>query len=243
MNYKMTVQYDGSRYSGWQRQGNTDHTIQAKLEKALSGLLGVPVEVSGSGRTDAGVHALGQIASFKTDVPVSCQELLMDLNSVLPKDIAVVRLTTASPRFHARLSAKEKTYRYSVWNSSISNVMERRFLYQLPEPLNLPAMQTAAGYLLGTHDFKGYSTGRTQKTTVRAVTAVDIECSGNRVDIYFTGNGFLYNMVRIMAGTLLEVGLGQRTPESVKIPLETLNRQDAGFTAPPCGLCLMEVMY
>ena len=243
MNYKMTVQYDGSRYSGWQRQGNTSNTVQAKLEKTLSELLHVPVEISGSGRTDAGVHALGQVANFKTDAALSCEDFLIQLNQALPGDIAVTRLGIASPRFHARLSAKEKTYRYTIWNSCIPNVFARRYQYQLPEPLDIAAMRQAADLLVGTHDFSGFSTGHTKKSTVRALQSVNIQRDGDRVEIWFTANGFLYNMVRIMTGTLIEVGLGQRQPETVTAVFETCDRRQAGFTAPPQGLCLMQVMY
>lgn len=242
VNYKMTIQYDGTRYSGWQRQGNTEHTIQARVERALTELLGVPVEVTGSGRTDAGVHALGQVANFHTEAPVP-EDALLQLSGLLPGDIAVTRLSPASPRFHARLSAREKTYRYTVWNSPIPDVFGRRFQYQLGEPLDDEAMAQGARLLLGTHDFAGYSTGRTKKTTVRHLRDIRICRDGAKVEMYFTGNGFLRNMVRILAGTLLEVGLGMRTPESVTEPLETGDRQRAGATAPPQGLCLMEVDY
>lgn len=240
----MTVQYDGARYSGWQRQGNTDNTIQGRLEKVLSRLLVENVEISGSGRTDAGVHAVGQVANFKTEQTIAdCEAFLKALNEVLPGDIAVTRLTAASPRFHARLSAKEKTYRYTVWNSVIPNVLERRYQYQLAEHLDETAMRDAAVRLLGTHDFAGFSTGHTKKSTIRSLKSVEIRREGDRVELSFTGNGFLRNMVRIMTGTLLEVGLGTRAPESIDVILETCDRQKAGATAPPQGLCLMQVLY
>lgn len=243
MNYKMTVQYDGARYSGWQRQGNTAHTIQGRLERVLSSLLGEEIEVSGSGRTDAGVHALGQVANFKTDKPLNCAEFLPRVNEALPMDIAVTRLAAASPRFHARLSAKEKTYRYTIWNSSTSNVFERRYQYQLPDALDITAMEIAGKLLLGTHDFQGFSTGHTKKSTVRAMQAVELRQDGSRVEMFFTANGFLYNMARIMAGTLIEAGLHQREPESILEIFDSCDRKKAGFTAPPQGLCLMQVMY
>ena len=244
MNYKMTVQYDGARYSGWQRQGNTAGTIQAKLERALSELLSESVEVNGSGRTDAGVHALGQVANFKTEHPIKdCDAFLLRLNEELPGDIAVLKLTAASPRFHARISAKEKTYRYTVWNSPIPNVLERRYLYQVPEALDDAAMEAAAACLVGTHDFAGFSTGHTKKSTVRHLRTVEIRRTGDRVELWFTGNGFLRNMVRILTGTILEAGLGKRAPESVIDVFSTGDRGQAGFTAPPQGLCLMQVIY
>ena len=244
MNYKMTVQYDGSRYAGWQKQGNTEQTIQARLEKAISTLLAEPVSIQGSGRTDAGVHALGQVASFHTEQVIrDCRKFLLDLNAALPSDIAVTRLDAASPRFHARLNAKEKTYRYSVWNSPIPNVLQRKLQYQLPDPLDDEAMRTAASMLLGTHDFAGFSTGHTKKSTVRHIRSIQIIRNDELVEFYFTGNGFLHNMVRILTGTLIEVGLHRRSPESVLEILESKDRTLAGFTAPAQGLCLMEVNY
>jgi tRNA pseudouridine38-40 synthase len=243
MNYKMTIQYDGSRYSGWQRQGNTESTIQGKLEQTLSALTGESIELSGSGRTDAGVHALGQVANFHTAQPLDCGEFLQTLNQALPGDIAVTQLHPASPRFRARLDAKEKTYRYTIRNSVVPDVFSRRYEYQIVEPLDLGAMEQAAKLLLGTHDFRGFSTGHTKKSTVRSLKSICIRQDGSRVELYFTGNGFLYNMVRILTGTLIEVGLGQRQPETILQVLETLDRKQAGFTAPPQGLCLMEVTY
>lgn len=242
-NYKMTVQYDGTRYSGWQRQGNTAQTIQYKLEQAIGRLLEEPIEVSGSGRTDAGVHAMGQVANFKTEKKVDCGAFLISLNQLLPEDIAVTSLSAASPRFHARLGAKEKTYRYTINLSPVQDVFRRRYEYQLPEALDLTAMEQAASLLLGTHDFRGFSTGHTKKSTVRYLKSIEFTQDGDKLYLTFTGNGFLYNMVRILTGTLIEVGQGKRSPDSVISVLETKDRQLAGFTAPPQGLCLMQVTY
>ena len=242
-NYKMTVQYDGTRYSGWQRQGNTSSTIQGRLEQTLSRLLEEPVSVSGSGRTDGGVHALGQIANFRTNTFLDCNEFRNRLNDALPEDIFVSDLRLAAERFHARLSAKEKVYRYTIENGAERNVFERKYVYHVAEPLDMDKMTRAANLLLGTHDFRGYSTGHTKKSTVRHLSAVDIRREGENLTLTFTGNGFLYNMVRILTGTLIEVGLSQRTPESVLDALESGKRTDAGFTAPPQGLCLIEVRY
>lgn len=242
-NYKMTVQYDGTRYSGWQRQGNTSNTIQGKLEAALSRLLEEAISVSGSGRTDGGVHALGQIANFRTEAFLDCNEFRNRLNDALPEDIYVTDLRLAAERFHARLSAKEKVYRYTIENGAERNVFGRKYVYHVAEPLDMDKMTRAANLLLGTHDFRGYSTGHTKKSTVRHLSAVDIRREGENLTLTFTGNGFLYNMVRILTGTLIEVGLSQRTPESVLDALESGKRTDAGFTAPPQGLCLIEVRY
>lgn len=242
-NYRALIQYDGTRYSGWQRQGNTAATIQGRLEKAISGLLGEEVELHGSGRTDAGVHALGQVANFKTNARLELPRFTAELNGVLPEDIAVLELALAEPRFHARLNAREKVYRYTIRNSVIPDVFRRRFEYGLKEPLDLGKMQTAAELMLGTHDFRGFSTGRTKKSTLRQVRSIEIEKTGDRVDITYTGEGFLYNMVRIMTGTLIEVGLGQRNGDSILDVFASKDRALAGFTAPAQGLCLMEVRY
>lgn len=242
-NYKMTIQYDGGRYSGWQRQGNTPNTIQGKLEQALTRLIGQEIELSGSGRTDGGVHALGQVANFRAKAFLDCEQFRRHLNEALPEDIYVSDLRLAGDRFHARFSAKEKVYRYTIENGAERNVFARKYVYHLPETLDLQRMQDTAALLLGTHDFKGFSTGRTKKTTVRHLSSIDIRREGANVTLTFTGNGFLYNMVRILAGTLIEAGLGQRAPESVLSVLETGDRSGAGFTAPAQGLCLMEVRY
>ncbi len=242
-NYKMTVQYDGTRYSGWQRQGNTASTIQGKLEQALTRLIGQEIELSGSGRTDGGVHALGQVANFRAKAFLDCGPFRETLNEALPEDIYVADLRPAADRFHARFSAKEKVYRYTIENGPNRNVFTRKYVYHLPEPLDIGRMQDTANLLLGTHDFRGFSTGRTKKSTVRHISSIDIRREGENVTLTFTGSGFLYNMVRILTGTLIEAGLGQRAPESVLPVLETGQRSDAGFTAPAQGLCLMEVRY
>ena len=242
-NYKMLICYDGTRYSGWQRQGNTGATIQARLERNLSELLGEAIEISGSGRTDAGVHARGQVANFHTEKQLDCTVLLRQLNSRLPEDIAVLSISPAAPRFHARLSARSKTYCYTVNTSCIPDVFASRFEYRLGERLELAPMKTAADLLLGTHDFRGFSTGHTKKSTIRTITAIELRQEGDKLMITFTGDGFLYNMVRILTGTLLEVGLGKRPPESIPEIFQTRNRTQAGFTAPAQGLCLVCVEY
>lgn len=242
-NYKMTIQYDGTRYSGWQRQGNTSNTIQGKLEAALSRLLEEEISVSGSGRTDGGVHALGQVANFHTGSFLDCDTFRNRLNDALPEDIFVSDLRLAAERFHARLSAKEKVYRYTIENGAGRDVFRRKYVYHLAEPLNVDQMTRAANLLLGTHDFRGYSTGHAKKTTVRHLSSIVIRREGENLTLTFRGNGFLYNMVRILTGTLIEVGRSQRTPESVLDALESGKRTDAGFTAPAQGLCLMEVLY
>ncbi len=183
-NYKLTLQYDGSRYRGWQRLPNTELTIQGKLEAVLSRIFDAPVAVSGSGRTDAGVHALGQVASFRTAA----------LRQYLPADVGAVRLEYAPPRFHARLSAVSKTYRYRVWNSDEPCVFERRWVYVFPDALDLGRMRQAAEKLLLTHDFRAFSADRSKKSTVRTLTAVQIERVGPEVRFTLTGDGFLHHI-------------------------------------------------
>ena len=243
-NYKLTIQYDGTRYRGWQVQGNTDLTIQGKLEGVLSRLTGQLVEVHGSGRTDAGVHALGQVANVKLPHPVEPSELLGELNRYLPADIGVIAAEPAPERFHARLNARSKTYRYRIWNSAIPNVLERSYLYVLPEPLDVAAMERAAADLVGTHDFRSFcGLKRFKKSTVRTITDISITQDGAEVRLEFTGNGCLMRMVRILAGTLVEVGLGQREADSMPAVLAAQDRAAAGPALPAQGLALVRVDY
>lgn len=243
-NYKLTIQYDGTRYRGWQVQGNTDQTIQGKLEGVLSRLTGQPVEVHGSGRTDAGVHALGQVANVKLPRPIEPSELLQELNRYLPADIGVIAVEPAPERFHARLNARSKTYRYRIWNSAIPNVLERSYLYALPEPLDMAAMERAAADLVGTHDFRSFcGLKRFKKSTVRTITDIAITQDGAEVRLEFTGNGFLMRMVRILAGTLVEVGLGQRDADTMPAVLDAQDRAAAGPALPAQGLALVRVEY
>ena len=243
-NYKLTIQYDGTRYRGWQVQGNTDQTIQGKLEGVLSRLTGQLVEVHGSGRTDAGVHALGQVANVKLPHPVEPSELLGELNRYLPADIGVIAAEPAPERFHARLNARSKTYRYRIWNSAIPNVLERSYLYVLPEPLDVAAMERAAADLVGTHDFRSFcGLKRFKKSTVRTITDISITQDGAEMRLEFTGNGFLMRMVRILAGTLVEVGLGQRAADAMPAVLAAQDRAAAGPALPAQGLALVRVAY
>jgi tRNA pseudouridine38-40 synthase len=242
-NFRLTLSYDGSRYRGWQRQGNTDNTIQAKLEETLSRILDETVECAGSGRTDAGVHAMAQTVSFRAQTKLPPEEILTQLRRYLPEDIGAQSLSLAPPRFHARLSCTGKTYVYRVWNSAAPCVFERKYVYQYPQPLNEQAMGLAAEKLLGEHDFAAFSTARTKKSTVRRIDSIEIKRTGDELRIAISGNGFLYNMVRIITGTLLEVGAGRMSPEDVERALNSQNRTQAGPTAPAKGLCLWETRY
>ena len=243
-NYKLTLSYDGGRYKGWQRQGNVSGTIQEKLEALLSRLLDQQVELSASGRTDAGVHARMQVCSFRAETALSCGEILSALRAHLPEDIGAVSLELAQPRFHARLSCREKTYLYRVWNSSAPNVFTRRYQLRVEEPLDLASMERAAALLCGEHDFASFcSLKNSKRSTLRNLKSIRIERVGEELCLFFTGDGFLYNMVRILTGTLLEVGRGRLSPEEMPRILSSLDRSQAGPTAPPQGLCLWEVKY
>lgn len=244
MNYRLLIQYDGTRYDGWQRQGNTEKTIQGKLEETLSKLLSEEVELSGAGRTDAGVHALGQVANFHTAQQLNVWGLKKDLNRYLPEDIAVLEVKEVPERFHSRLSADGKIYRYRVALETEKNVFERRQIYHLNQPLDVEAMRTASACLVGERDFKGFSSGRKgKKSTVRCLNSICIQEKQGEVVLEFQGNGFLYNMVRILTGTLLEIGMKKRTLESIEKVFQTGDRTQAGFTAPARGLTLVEVFY
>ena len=242
-NLRLDICYDGSRYRGWQRLPGTDNTIQGKIEQCLSRILGEAIEISGSGRTDAGVHALGQVANFHCESAMPASEILAQLRRYLPEDIGIYSCKDVPPRFHARLNAKEKTYCYRIWNSEAPCVFERRFVTVLPETLDPEAMRRAAAYLEGEHDFSAFcGNPKFKKSTVRFIRSVRIERTGEELRISFTGNGFIHNQVRIMVGTLIEVGRGDRSPDSIPA-LFGGKREKSGFLAPAQGLCLMEVTY
>ena len=242
-NIRLDICYDGTRYRGWQRLPGRDDTIQGKLETTLSRILGEEVEISGSGRTDAGVHAHGQVANFHCQSSMPCDEILRQLRQYLPEDIGILSWKECAPRFHARLNAVEKTYCYRIWNSEIPCVFQRRFVAVMPEALNLEAMAQAARHLEGEHDFAAFcGNPKFKKSTVRNVAKIQICRNDHEITLSFTGDGFIYNQVRIMVGTLIEVGRGERSAESIPM-LFGGKRSDAGFLAPAQGLCLMEVVY
>ena len=244
MNYKAVLQYEGTRYRGWQTQGNTENTIQGKLETLLTKMAGGPVEVNGSGRTDAGVHAAGQVISFRCKTEKTPEEICRYMNEYLPEDIAVLSVEEAAPRFHARLNAVRKTYVYRIWNAPVRNVFRRRFTTWIQKPLDLDAMEQAAAFLCGTHDYRAFcSLKKFKKSTVRTIEKIEIGKMGQEIRISYTGDGFLYHMVRILTGTLVEVGLGLRKPEEMTEILEGLDRTKAGRLVPPEGLTLESVEY
>jgi tRNA pseudouridine38-40 synthase len=242
-NYKLTIAYDGTRFYGWERQPDRE-TIQGKLEGVLSHLTGAPVNVIGAGRTDAGVHARAMVANVVLDVEQSPEELRDYLNRYLPDAIAVREVKPCAPRFHARYKALGKTYRYTCFDGPVKPVFDRKYVTVLEESPDVERMQQAAAYLVGEHDFRSFCANpRMKKSTVRRVDTIDIRRQRDRVIFTFHGTGFLQNMVRILVGTLLEIGYGHWEPAHAREILEARERRMAGPTAPPQGLCLMKVDY
>ena len=243
-NYKLLIQYDGTRYNGWQRQGNTENTIQGKLNEIIGKYLGEEIDIAGSGRTDAGVHALGQVASFKTNLFFDVEKFITDINGFLPKDIRVLFAENADDRFHARLSAISKTYEYVIDNGRVSDVFARKYAWRVEEKLDVNQMRLAAEKLMGTHDYTSFCGNKKfKKSPVRTVTDIVIKEQSDKITIAYTGDGFLQNMVRILTGTLVEVGLGKKSAGAMTEILHAKNREAAGMMAPPEGLFLKEVYY
>ena len=247
MNYKMILQYDGTRYNGWQKQGNTDNTIQGKLETLLSRIAGEPVEIHGAGRTDAGVHARRFALSFCYTGKVPMQKIVPALNAHLPPDIRAVDIRSVPDGFHARYAAHAKTYRYYILNARVDDPFTYDTCHRVGAALNLAAMQAAAAQFIGTHDFSALcasgSSAAAHGDTVRTITNCTVVQNGDLFTISVTADGYLYNMVRILAGTLVDAGLGKRTPESIPALLESGDRRRAGPTLPAKGLFLEKVDY
>ena len=242
-NLRLDICYDGSRYKGWQRLPGADNTIQAKLETTLSRILGEQVEITGSGRTDAGTHALLQVANCHCNSTMPCDEILSQLRRYLPEDIGIYSCRNVSERFHARLNAKTKTYCYRVWNDEAPCIFDRKYVYVDTRKVDDAAMKSAAEHFLGEHDFSAFCANKNmKKSTVRYIHSLEIERAGKELRFTVTGNGFLHHMVRIMVGTLLEVGRGERSVDSIP-ELFGAQRAQAGELIPACGLCLMEVTY
>lgn len=243
-NYKIIVAYDGTRYKGWQNQKTTDATIQGKLEKILEKMTGRPIQIIGSGRTDAGVHAKGQTVNFYLKDSYDEEELLEMFNQYLPEDIAALSVKEAGERFHSRFSAIGKIYRYRIHTGKIPEVFERKYVYSYNRPLDVERMKEAAEHMIGTKDFAAFCGNRhMKKSTVRSVYEIRFQETEEELQIIYNGNGFLQNMVRIMTGTLIEVGEGKKKPEDIPSIIASKNRERAGFTAPAQGLTLMEVKY
>lgn len=256
-NYKITLSYDGSRYYGWEHQPNTELTIQGKLEQVLTRMIygedytvkdfaSFPITVIGAGRTDAGVHARAMTANVILDLKneMTEAEIRAYMNRYLPDDISINEVRTCGERFHSRFKATGKTYRYTCWYNEQKPVFERKYVTVLENKPDIEAMRKAAGYLLGEHDFKCFcGNSHFKKSTVRVIDHVEITENGPYIRFYFHGTGFLQNQVRIMTGTLLEIGFGKRTPDSMSDILNSKDRQKAGYTAEARGLCLMKVDY
>ena len=243
-NYKMILSYDGTKYFGWEHQPNTPLTIQGKLEQVLSRMTGQPVEVIGAGRTDAGVHALAMVANARFETEMEEDGIRDYMNRYLPEDICVREVRRASDRFHSRYNAIGKTYRYTCYVGGAKPVFDRKYVYIPEERPDAERMRAAAAFLIGTHDFAGFcGNPRMKKSTVRRVDRIEITEEAPYLIFTYHGTGFLQHMVRILTGTLLEVGYGKRTPESMVELLEAKKRAMAGFTAPAKGLCLIKVDY
>lgn len=243
MNYRLLIQYDGTRYEGWQRQKTTDNTIQGKIEAVLSKMTGEDIEIKGASRTDAGVHAKAQVANVVLTTEHNPKRIRNYLNHYLPEDIGVTEVKEVSDRFHSRLNAGEKTYIYRISTNSIKNVFERKYIYELNKSLDIEQMKEAAGYLIGEHDFQSFCAKKMKKSTVRELVDIQFKQTDGELCITYRGSGFLYNMARILTGTLIEVGLHERTPESMARILAAGERAKAGHTAPAKGLCLVEIKY
>jgi tRNA pseudouridine38-40 synthase len=240
---KLTVAYDGTNYCGWQVQPN-GITIEEVLNKALRKMTGEDITVIGASRTDSGVHAMGNVAVFDTESTIPPDRFAVSLNQHLPEDIVIVKSEEVASDFHPRYCDCSKTYEYHIINTRIPNPTKRLTNYFVSYNLNIDHMREAASYLVGEHDFVSFCNVRTDvENTVRTIYALDILTNGNEITIRITGNGFLYNMVRIIVGTLIRVGRGFYTPTKVKEILEAKDRKAAGVTAPPHGLMLMEIHY
>lgn len=243
-NIKLTIEYDGKRYLGWQRLGDSDRTIQEKIESILTQMTNEKIEIIGSGRTDAGTHARGQVANFKTASDLSPEKMLQFLNRYLPQDIVIKEVAEASERFHARYNATGKQYSYYVWNSPIPTVFERHRSFHCPQELDWDKMQAACEKFIGTHDFIGFSAlKKTKKSTTRTIEELSLTREGDMLRFRFKGDGFLYKMVRIITGTILEIGAGTMNISAIDEIFTNQVRKAAGETVPSQGLFLDAVYY
>lgn len=243
-NIKITIEYDGKNFAGWQSQPGKV-SVQSEIERAIKEITNEDCEVIASGRTDAGVHALGQVANFHTNTNIEIDKIPYAINSKLPKSIVITKAEEVEERFHSRYNCKLKTYRYIVNNSEFPSALERYREYHMPIKLDTMAMKKAISFFEGEHDFKGFksSGGNAKKTTIRTITKAVVQEHENRIYIELTGNGFLYNMVRIIAGTIVDVGLGKISAESIPEIIKSKDRTRAGKTLPPHGLYLLSVNY
>jgi len=243
-NIKVIVEYDGTDFYGFQHQKGVP-TIQAELERVLSKIFKEKITVCGSGRTDAGVHALGQVINFRSNGTIPIDRLCVAMNSLLPRSIAAISACEVDENFHARYSAKSRLYRYDILNRAVRSAIQGRFCWHVPQPLNVSAMRDAAEYLVGVHDFSAFASADRDESdsTVRNVMLASVETCGEHVLFSIRANAFLRSMVRSIVGTLVEIGLGRRPASEMREILESRDRKRAGKTAPPHGLFLVEVEY
>ncbi len=242
-NIKLTIEYDGKDFNGWQKQPNKLN-IQGTIEQAIKCITGEDVELNASGRTDAGVHAIGQVANFKTDSKIPIEKFAIAINSRLKKSIVIKKAEEVDERFHSRLSCKKKTYRYIINNSEEGSAIYRNLETHIPQKLDVSKMEQAVKYFEGEHDFKAFkASGTSSKSSVRTIYEAKVYQKDEKIFIELTGNGFLYNMVRIIAGTLVDVGMGKIEPEEITQIINEGKRENAGKTLPPNGLYLLKVMY
>ncbi len=243
-NYKITIQYDGSRYKGWQRLGNGENTIQDKIEQVLTRMIGTEIEITGCSRTDAGVHALGQVANFKCPAELEPDSLGKYLNHYLPEDISITHVEQVPEIFHSRYHCKKKTYLYRIWNKEYSHPFARKYSMHVVDILNVEAMKEAGTYFLGEHDFTSFSNAKSKKKSmVRTIHSIDITEKDGFIDIRICGDGFLYNMVRWMVGALIDVGIGKKNSSIIPLAMEAKQRGMAGDLADACGLFLEGITY
>jgi tRNA pseudouridine38-40 synthase len=242
-NVRLTISYDGTGYCGWETQKN-GVAIQEVIEKAIAKITGEEVALEGSGRTDAGVHALAQVATFRLRHRIPARKLVLALNATIPDDVAVLDAEDVGPDFHARFSAVSKTYRYTILDDRVRRPLLRRTSYHFPQPLDASAMHEAAQAIVGTHDFRAFAKEADRKRScVRTMFRAAVSRDGVLIHVEITGDGFLYNMIRILTGTLIEVGLGRRPVDALARLVRGGRRPHAGFTVPPHGLCLLGVDY
>lgn len=243
-NIKIVIEYDGTRYKGWQRLGDSDNTIQHKVETVLSKMAGENIEVTASGRTDAGVHARNQVANFRTDSDMSEHKMRSYCYEYLPEDIVVKSVEEVDLNFHSRYHAKVKKYTYNICNNKVHDVFNRKYAYHIPQSLNIEKMRKAADILVGEHDFQSFTTLKTKKkSTIRIIHTINIVNINGNIEISIQGDGFMKNMVRLIVGTLVEVGLSEKSVEQISGILDKKERKYAGHIAPAKGLFLEEVNY
>lgn len=242
-NIKLTIEYDGKDFNGWQKQPNKLN-IQGTIEKAIESIVGHEVDLTASGRTDAGVHALGQVANFKTESSIPIEKMAIAINSRLKKSIIIKNAEEVDDRFHSRLSCKKKTYRYIINNSKQGTAIYRNLEYHISNNLDIDKMKEAASFFEGEHDFKAFkASGTSSKNSIRTIYKADVYKKNDRIYIELTGSGFLYNMVRIISGTLVDVGISKIEPKDIPEIINSQKRENAGKTLPAQGLYLVSVEY